>query len=779
MTESTTRKDQDPEPEPPWQPDRVWAVPAIITAWLWCMAWLPHWAAREGAGFSPLWTALGGCVLALALVIRARSLWNYGEYLAWIPLIGQILGVGIGVAAGWWLYQAASTSVWAQTPVLLLGAALAGVVWWILGQVVAPRAQLKPSDAPPSMTEFELMRRMLDQSGMGGIAILSHQENRSGWAWELGPRETDAEGQPLEALADFSDFTQHLPRLEQRLAALWRKRNVTFGAGDIRPEPVKVDRWWLHINTKHVETQDVPLSSAPPPRPWRMPAWLGLFLDGRDIEISLAARHLKCVGATGMGKGVVANNIIRAAATAASGSRREVMVWVLSTDKLNPLVWPWLTGYLSGRDAYPVLDWVAGQDPHECLRMLAAAYRLSRARNDELDDESKLTTSPDQPGLMILWDEGNDGGRRGETITLDGVDYTISRLIATLLGNVRSSGVSIAAFTQQGLYEGLGPWGDEMMRNFTIRICTATETMSDGLMNLPKLQGMGVDTTLLRNHTVYIQPSTTDDARAMPAKMAHLDGTALIDQVARQVAAMSPPQWSASDLAALGDDYATRWHPARVPTLARACERRGWAWRPTPPPAASAPPPPTGAPAQPVPMRKQPQPMPPPTSPPPPEPTPQQAWDATMAEPTDQLGPGAGLPTAAELDGLDGLAAQMMAEAEAMAADGDPAPASAAAHPGTRGAAATLERNLPEPIPSLIRVVDELPTDLEWVATAQLCQEVWGTTVDTHVGTLGRALTAHCPGLRATGPRSYPGGRGRGFVMAELRAALARLHHGA
>jgi hypothetical protein len=762
LTESTASKDQNPEPEPPWQPDRVWAVPTIITSWLWCMAWLPHWAAREGQGFPSVLTALGGCVLALALIIKARTAWGYGEHLDWVPLIGQVLAVAIGGAAGWWLWRAADTSVWSQTPVLLLGAALAGVIWWMLGQIVAPRAKLKPSDVPAGLTEIELMRRMLDQSGMAGIAILTHRENRSGHAWELGPREHDAEGNPLEALADFSDFTQHLPRLEQRIAALWRKRGVTFSAGDIRPEPLQVDRWVLHVNTKHVETEDVPLSEAPPPRPWRMPAWLGLYLDGNPIELSLAARHLKCVGATGMGKGVVANNIIRAGATAASGSRREVMVWVLSTDKLNPLVWPWLTGYLSGRDAYPVLDWVAGQDPAECLRMLAAAYRLGRSRNDELDDESKLSTSPDQPGLLILWDEGNDGGRRGETITLDGVDYTISRLVSSLLGSVRSSGISIAAFTQQGLYEGLGPWGDEMMRNFTIRICTATETQSDGLMNLPKLQGMNVDTTLLRNHTVYIQPSITDDSRAMPGKLAHLDGTALIDQVARQVAAMAPPQWSASDLAALGPDYETRWHPARVPTLARACQRRGWTWRPEPPGT------PPNVPPPPINMGK---PMPPPTSPPPPEPTPQQAWDAAMAAPTP-VNEAVGLPTDEDLDALDAIAAKMMVEAEAMAAARAPADDGAEAP-----APVTLEVRLPEPLPSVIAAVDELPTDLEWVATAQLCDQVWGTTSDKAVGALGRAITAHCPGLRATGPKSYPGGRGRGFIVAELRAALARLRH--
>jgi hypothetical protein len=351
----TDAKKPDPEELPPWQPDRVWAVPTIITIWVWIMGWLPHWAAHEGAGFPPGLTAVGGCLLGLVLVLRARQLWDYGEHLAWVALGGQTLAVVIGAAAGCWLYLAATTGVWPETPILLGGAGLLAVLWWTLATVIAPRATIAPvKEVAAPADEAELMRRMLDRSGMGAVEVLEYRKTRAGQTWEFGPKLTDAEGQPLDQLADFTDFTQYLPRLTQQLAVLWRKRGVQFEDGDIRPEAIKVDRWYLHLNSEHVEKQDVPVSAAPPPRPWRMPAWLGLYLDGPPMEINLAARHGKVVGSTGMGKGVVANNLIRAGATAASGSRREVMVWVLSTDKLTPLVWPWLTGYLSGRDAYPV-----------------------------------------------------------------------------------------------------------------------------------------------------------------------------------------------------------------------------------------------------------------------------------------------------------------------------------------------------------------------------------------------------------------------------------------
>jgi hypothetical protein len=760
----TTAKKPEPEPEPPWAPSRVWAVPTILGIWIWCMGWLPQWAAHEGAGFPPILVALAGCVLGLVLMLRAGQIWGYGEHVEWVPLAGRILGLLIGVATAAWLWLAASTSVWAQTPLLLLGGGLLAVLWWTLDNVIAPRGQIKTvAQIPLPADEIEMMRRMLDKSGMGAVDVLEMKKTRAGQTWTFGPKLLDAEGQPLEALTDFLDFTQFLPRLTQQLAVHWRKRGIQFEDNDIRPEPLKVDRWYLHVNTTHVERQDVPLTDAPAPRPWRMPAWLGLFLDGDPIEISLAARHGKCVGASGAGKGVVANNIIRAAASAASSGRRESHVWIMSTNKLNPLVWPWLTGYFSGRDEYPIIDWVAGEDPAECLRMLHAAYRLGRSRNAELDDESKVTIGPERPGLLILWDEGNDGGRRPQTQTIEGVDYTISRLFSALLEGVRSSGISCWAFTQQGLYDGLGPSGDEMMRNFTIRICTATETYADGTFTMPKLDGMGVDSTKLRDHTVYIQPSMADDARPMPGKVAHLDGTVLIDQVVRQIAAMPPAQWSESDLEALGADYELRWHPERVPTLARACRKRGWEWRPAPP---GGQPPPAQT-TEGINMNKAPQ-QPPPQQPPPTG----GGWEPS--EPPEGAG-SIGMPTNEDLTRLETLAQRMQTEADAMRTADTPAGAPVLEEAAPAVATAV---KLPEPMPSVARAVDAIPADVEWVATALLCEQVWGSTARRHVEALGRAIAAHCEGLRATDPRSWSGGRGRGYQVVDLRAAMARLRRG-
>lgn len=722
---------------PRWEPGRAWAVPVITAAWLWAAGWLPLWAARAGWALpAPLLAAAG---LAAGVVLARRSTTWDGTHRAWLGNAALLLSTATGLACAAWLWLAAVTDPWVQTPLLAVGAGTLGLLWWGLVDGLAPRAAY-PDPAAPAPPEVagtpqeQAMRAMLDAAGMGGIRVIEHAENRAGHAWLLGPRTHDEEGQALAALADFADFTAALPRLLQRLAVHWRPAGVTFTEGDIRPEPIAVDRWWLHVATRHVEREVIPASAAPPPRPWTMPAWLGLYLDGTPLDVTLCSRHVKIVGSTEGGKTVVANNLMRAALTAATGGRRECHVWVVATDKLTPFVWPWVEGWLAGRDTEPVLDWIAGESPEQVLRALAAAYRLARSRNQDLDEESKVAVRPDSPGLLIVWEEGMHGGQCTDTIDIDGDEYTISRLVNALLAMSRSAGVSVAAITQQGLYDGLGPYGDQMMRNFRVRVCTVTETDSDGTNTLPKLQGQGVNTMMLRDHTIYVQASLDDDARAMPGKVSHLDGSGLIGATVATVAAVPPPRWTPAELAALGEDYADRWNPHRLPALVRAAARRGWTW---PAPAAPAPHGHHGVAG------------------------PHAVQDGAQEQGRVAVAVDDGLPTEADLDELDALAARMVAEVDAVAqleTAGSPAGAP-----------------LPEPLGSLraavAAVAAESPTAV-WVATADLCDRVWGTTRPAAVAALGRAIVAGLPGVTATDPRAWAGGRGRGYLLADLRGAL-------
>lgn len=723
-------------------PARSWALPLVVSLWLWAAGWLPHWAEREGAAFPRWWITIGGVLLAGILHFRVRDAWEWGMHARWLSTCGYWLAWVSGAAAAAWLWLAAETTPWQQTPLLLMVSGLLGMIWYALMEWGAARALL--TLGTPNQTvvgELEIMRKLLDRAGMAGIAVLDRRETRSGHAWLLAPRERDDEGEPLPQLADFADFTMGLPRLVVGIATHWRQRNpdFVFKDQDFRPEPIAVDRWWLHVTTnRDMERAAVPISSAPPPGSWKMPVWLGLFMDGDPMNIELFAKHVKIVGKNGGGKSVTASNIARAALVAQTGGRRECHVWMCATDKLVPLVWPWLRRYLSGQDDHPVLDWVAGEDPYEVLRMLAAAYRWARARNALNDDTSSANIGPDNPGLVIIWDEATHGGASNASIEIDGEDYTISRLVNTLLANSRSAGLSMVALTQQGVYDGLGHWGPDMMSNFTVRFCTATEKPADGFLTLPKLEGMGVDPTMMPRNMVYMQPSWAEDARVMPGKMGHLDGVETIEPVVAQVAALPEPRWTDDDLEAFGPDYAYRWDPRRLPSLARACQRREWAWRPQPPRDVPVPAAIGGS-------------------------------DTTDTDGGDDMfrkrerrtvDPIAMLPSDAEVDELEKIAARMHTEVlERERAEGlDP-------------------DRLPEPMESVEEALALLTEGggVSWVATAQLCEHVWGTTDGKRVNQLGRAIHRHCPRLRATSARDYPGGRGRGYEVAELLDALARL----
>jgi hypothetical protein len=506
-----------------------------------------------------------------------------------------------------------------------------------------------------------------------------------------------------------------------------------FKEQDFRPEPIAVDRWWLHVTTnREMERAVVPISLAPPPGSWKCPVWLGLFMDGDPMLLDLCAKHVKIVGKNGGGKSVSASNITRSALLAQTGGRREVHVWMCATNKLVPLVWPWVRRYLSGADAEPVIDWIAGEDPDQVLRMLAAAYRWARSRNSLNDDTSSAQIGPDLPGLVIVLDEGTHAcENKDATVIIDGEEYTISRLVNTLLAMARSAGLSMVVLTQQGTYDGLGMWGPDMMSNFTVRICTATEKPADGYLTLPKLEGMGVDPTMMPRNMVYLQPSWAEDARVMPGKMGHLDGAETIEPVVAQVAALPAPRWTAEDLAAFGMDYTLRWSPRRLPTLAAACARRSWEWRPQPPEGVPIT---VGGGDDTIDTAEQGEDM---------------FRKKRSSNPIDML------PSDEEVDELAAIAARMHTE--------------------------VLERDggglLPEPLEGVAAAVDTLTGGggVPWVATAQLCDIVWGTTEQKRVNQLGRAIHAHCPTLRTTGPKDYPGGRGRGYEVTELLDALARL----
>lgn len=777
-----------------WTPDPAWALPVVITAWLWAAGWLPVWAAREGDGFPAWWMAAAGVLVGVAGCWRATDRWTEREYGPGMAHHGYALSVAAGVATGWWLVRAGYTTPLTQMPLLLLLAGLGGLWWWQL-RTIAPKryAEAWQRELERGRSdEHADHRALLDAAWCADVAILERTDTRAGYTLLLGPEVLDEDGQPRLELPGYDDFMQRIGRLRTHLAAYWRTRGVVLEERDVRPEPVAIDRWYVHVSTKHVEEQEVPASLAPAPRSWNLPVWLGLFLDGPDMEVTLAGRHMKVIGATGGGKSVIVNNVVRGAVSAvAPDGRRDALVWVCATNKLVPLVWPWLEPWFSGHTQHPVLDGVFGESPAEVRRFLAAVYYLARDRNRRLDAESKWKASPSLPGILVVLEEGKVATSDTGIIEMeDGSEWTISRLLSEICSVARSACISVLMVTQEGLFEGLGAWGDSMQRNITVRACTVTETESDGYNNLPKLQGMGVDTTMLRDNTMYLQVGLGEASRAMPGKAAHLDGSALITAAAVAASAVAPPLLEPEGVTAFGPAlYNNRWSQDRQPELARAVQRRGMRW-PAPPPATpwrDGPVTASAAAAAPTmtanterPERPEPERV---TALPVPGahdqvPTPDEwrpEWDSQLAallggqqqEAGVVMDTGAyGLPGPESMDELDRLAAQMQAEADA--ADAPPE--------------AFAAEGLPEPLGSVLGAVGALVADrgAQWVATAEVAGLVWGDDGPEAARKLGRAISAMVPWLKTTHPRPWgtQGKRGNGYVVAELVAAFTEYRDG-
>lgn len=743
----------------------LWALPVAVTMWVWVAGWLPMWTRRAGGVFPEWMMPAVGVAFALIGVMLSRTRWTADRYGPGMDVHGAVLSVFVGGAAGGWLTWAAYTSPWQTTPVLLIAGVIGGA-WWAMLEMEAMRRWRepeRPQAAAAPHSEEAAMRSMLDASNNADIAILKYEENRSGQSWLLGPRTVNEDGTPATELPDFADFTSRLPRLSTHLAAYWRRRNVEFDDGDIRPEPVKVDRWYLHINTLHVEKEPVTPDMAPTERrSWNMPVWLGLFLDGGPMTVGLHGIHMRIIGATGFGKTVVANNIIRAGLKTVDPSTgtRDHLFWVCATDKLVPFVWPWLDPYFRGSMDYPALDWVAGQDPQSVLRFLRSVYFFCRDRNARLTDESKHPASAAMPGITVIWEEAQHGGNLVDTIDVNGEPWTISRLGHEIMTVARSAGVGTIALTQSGLTDALGEYSDLMLRNQTVRACTRTNTDFDGYYNLPALSGQGVNTTQLRNFTMYLQPSIDVEPRAIPGKAAYIDGTDTIRPLLlAEVAPHRPPTLPAEDLRALGEEYAQRWDPALLPELHRAVEvkrQKGDAalqWRVygqvDTVPVTHTP----AAPAATI------------------QPAPTSSVDTYGVVDTGKYG----LPGEASLSMLEQLAENMMRQADEESA----ALAAETAGPDDVGA------GLPEPLAGLVRALDEITQErgpVEWIATTEVCERVWGMADRVTVTRFGRAIQGLLPTLRTTDPRPYGDGqRGRGWIVADLLSAVAlyRAEHGA
>lgn len=765
-----------------WTPDTRWALPVVLSVWVWALGWLPQWAGRvadppvDGPGFPPLLMIGFGVTAGLVGVWRARTAWSVDHYGESLREQGSLLAVVSGLALAVWLVLAGYTSPWEQTPLLLMISGVLGALFAALTST-APRhatAEAERTAVIAEQDQHEAVRTLLDDSDCAAVRIYDVTETRAGYTVTLGPDPAYARR------PKYADVLRQLDDIELNLGIYWRRKNGTvLDEGDVRLEPVAVDRWLLHVSTRHVLSEHVEYRPEPEPRSWNMPVWLGLFEDGAQMRVALCGQHVKIVGATGGGKSTVIHNIVaRALESRSADGRPDALVWLAATAKLVPLSYPWLLPWLEGRTQRPALDWVIGEDPSQVRRFLLALWDLVNDRVRRLGRLSEHAASPELPGIVAIIEEATALLTDDTPIQMDedattSRMWTASQLLCETAALARAAGVSIIVAAQSGMYDALGRYGSDLMRHLTVRICTRTTNESDGRFTLPSLPAK-VDTTRLKHKSVYLQNGIDEESRAMPGKVAALTSARV--PAAAEALSVSQAVLGPRDVAALGGEYyEQRWDEARCATLADAarCDTQapggdGFEWPtvggstsgsdPLPDPVD----PPEESPVhtpQPEPAAPEPEPI-----------APDEVdWDAELAELLGQPRPAArggddGLPGDEEIAELHGIAARIERESEAMAA-AEPAAA----------APADVLALLPQPLRSVIAYLDGLDDRPEWVSTTTLALAVLGEDVDNGGAKLGRALSLNYRDLRATEPRDVGDGkRARGYLVRDLyRAAVA------
>jgi hypothetical protein len=555
------------------------AAPVVAIGVLMTVAVLYLIAARvggESGTFSPWWLAVPHVIAGTAFYLAAKTHYPVAMYGRDPRDFGRILSVaGGGCAAAWqvWTGFVGPARSW---PELVLGVGTLTALWW--ASLWWARHCLRPAGPDVVSTGDAIVTDMPWAAILERVdprtVITSVEYHRAGARLTIEPaRWTAADGTVVDEQVTFEEFAACAGRFATSAAREFRRRTGDrLPLNSTRPEVGRDDaEFVLHVTMRDVMSEDVDYVAATEPQTIVEARDLGEYEDATRILISLLSGHAKIVGMTGAGKSVEANNWIGRITECAN-----TLVWVCATDKLIPLIFPWLRSWFDGTSTQPCLDWVAGKHIDRVLRMLAAAYKLCCDRNDRLSDESKMVPTQREPAVFVFVEEVSHATEFGNTVmTHDGQEVGLSDLLMMVARGGRSANVRLVLMAQTALNDALGAAAPEIIRNLAIRVCLRTMESHDGYRTIPALKN--VDTTLLPIGQKIVQPSI-EQARAMPGKAANLDGTATIYKIAARQAEWRPVGGVERE-SDLGDDYRNRWKAGRLPELARAVEKAGLRWR--------------------------------------------------------------------------------------------------------------------------------------------------------------------------------------------------------
>lgn len=567
------RRRNTPEPRArrlsTWRPDPRWAHPVEAALWAYLVALI---ADIDALGIPP-WTLVTlGPVLAWVGSARARRAWPERDYGPDLARQMSVVAVVSSMAAAAWLLHACLTSPFRALGWLALGTGVLGA-WYAVLRTSAPRVAQQVAEAREEAVRERANStwdEILAACGLP-LRVVSHKTNRAGYV--LGVEPIDP-----KSPVPFSRLESSLQDITTKAAALLAEQGVTISEGMVRVEPTSAAHVHLiHVLTRQVLRESIPFTPCEDaPVTITDPFDVGLHEDGAPVLMQLGGKsggqNGKIVGATGSGKSRLVNSIIGRV-----GECNDVLIGAISTSKLTPLVWRWIAPWVRGECPKPAIDFAAGPDPDECMRMLAAIYQIVDARNRRLSSHDVFRVSPSKPAIVLFIEEAAKLAQHGTIVRLHtGQEVGFSQLMSMIASECRSAHVSIWFVNQSDLFGTLGAWGNEIARNTPFRVCLKTLTPSDGHSTLPALTGKkGADTTKLQHNSMLVQPSL-DQPRVMPAKAYNL-GNELIDPVARRNGQWRP-ELEPEMVELVGDVWTRRWAPDRVPDLVEAARDNGLVW---------------------------------------------------------------------------------------------------------------------------------------------------------------------------------------------------------
>ena len=546
----------------------LWLHPLVAAAWLIVMSFVPAWS-----GLSSWWWAIPGVLLALtsrAVVTQWVSREEHGHQLygrtraaaalavltahAWLIYTGQPstpTGAAYGALVGWTLC-AGATYAW-------LRHACTRAATEIRAETHAAVVEYQHQKL---VTELALLWNAWFARVKVAVEVADAVDTPAGYTLHL-----DVEPDETGAIPRFSDLTGAVSALAPLVSKHYSRLGKDIAVDQLRPEETpQAHRWLMHVDTEQPLRKTLYHPGDRGPASILDPCDLGIYQDGKPLQLLLYGAHSLMVGSTGSGKSVLLNNVI-----AEMTRRPDVELWIGTTSKLMPVVWPWLLPWLSGRTARPVIERVAGQGLDEVLLMLRDLYEYGMARNERLGPfGAHHRPTPLDPGLFVIIDEATHPAKNktAKVFTSDGREWTAAALFDACCAMLRSAGGALFFLTQYGLVDALGSEGTNTLRNVTIRIAGRTEKDYDGQATLSGMDK--VKTSRLRDNKLLVQPNF-ETPRVIPAKTYFLEEAAQIDALAvahTRYRGSGLPGWLADHL---GGSYTERWWPDRQPTLVKSC----------------------------------------------------------------------------------------------------------------------------------------------------------------------------------------------------------------